>query len=56
MHYGVELVDTRELKIKVIAEVVTEIATEIAVEIAMEVATEVLIKLATSRLGYYSQI
>jgi len=56
MHYGVKLVDTGELKIKVIAEVVTKIATEIAAEITAEVTTEVLIKLATSRLGYYLQI
>jgi len=52
----VKLVDTRELKIKVIAEVVAEIAIEIATEIAVEVAIEVLVKLATSRLGYYLQI
>jgi len=53
MHCGVELVDTVELKTKVIAEVVAEIATEIAAEIAAEVATEVLVKLTAGRLGYY---
>jgi hypothetical protein len=56
MHYSIKLVDTRELKTKVVVEVVTEIATEIAVEIAAEVAAEVLIKLATSGLGYHLQI
>jgi len=53
MHCGIKLVDTRELKTKVIVKVVTEIAVEIAVEIATEVTIEVLIKLATSKLGYY---
>jgi len=60
MHCGVELVDTRELKTKVIAEVVAEIAAKIAAEItaeiAAEVAAEVLIKLTAGKLGYYSQI
>jgi len=56
MHCGVKLVDTGELKTKVIAEVITEIAAEIAIEIAAEVAAEVLIKLTASRLGYYLQI
>jgi len=56
MHCGVKLVDTGELKIKVIAEVVTEIAMEIAAEIAIEVAMEVLVKLAAGRLGYHLQI
>jgi len=53
MHCSVKLVDTGELKIKVVAEVVAEIATEIAMEIAMEVTTEVFVELAASRLGYY---
>jgi len=53
MHCSVKLVDTRELKTKVIMEVITEITAEIAVEIAIEVTAEVLIKLATSRLRYY---
>jgi len=53
MHCGVKLVDTSELKIKVIAEVITEIAIEITAEIAAEVAMEVLVKLTTGRLGYY---
>jgi len=56
MHYSVKLVDTRELKTKVIAEVITKITAEIAIEIAIEVTTEVLIKLTTGRLGYYLQI
>jgi len=56
MHCGVELVDTGELKTKVITEVITEIAAEIAIEIAAEVAAEVFIELAASRLGYYLQI
>jgi len=56
MHYGVKLVDTGELKIKVVVEVVMEIAAEIAIEIAAEVAAEVLVELAAGRLGYYLQI
>jgi len=56
MHYGVKLVDTGELKTKVVAEVVAEIATEIAAEIATEVATEVLVELTAGRLGYHLQI
>jgi len=52
MHCSVKLVDTGELKIKVITEVIIEIATKIAAE----VATEVLIKLAASGLGYHLQI
>jgi len=54
MHYGVKLVDTGELKTKVIVEVIAEIAAEIAAEITAEVATEVLVKLTTSGLGYHS--
>jgi len=56
MHYGVKLVDTGELKTKVITEVITEITTEIAMEIAIEVTTEVLIELTTGGLEYYLQI
>jgi len=56
MHYSVKLVDTGELKIKVITEVIAEIAAEIATEIAAEVAAEVLIELAAGRLGYHLQI
>jgi len=56
MHCSVKLVDTRELKTKVIAEVIAEITAEIATEIAIEVAAEVLIKLATGGLRYHSQI
>jgi len=56
MHCGVKLVDTGELKTKVIAEVIAEITAEIAAEIAIEVAAEVLIKLTAGRLGYHSQI
>jgi len=53
MHYGVKLVDTGELKTKVVAEVIAEIAVEIATEIAAEVAAEVLVKLAAGGLGYH---
>jgi len=56
MHCGVELVDTGELKTKVVAEVVAEIAAEIAAEISAEVAAEVLVELAAGGLGYHSQI
>jgi len=52
MHCSVELVDTGELKTKVVAEVVAEIAAEIAAEVAMEV----LIELAAGGLGYHLQI
>jgi len=48
MHCSVKLVDTGELKTKVVTEVVAEIA--------VEVATEVLVELTASRLGYYLQI
>jgi len=52
MHCGVKLVDTRELKTKVVAEVVAEITAEITAE----VAAEVLVKLAAGGLGYHLQI
>jgi len=48
MHCGVKLVDTGELKTKVVV--------EIAAEIATEVAAEVLVKLTAGGLGYYLQI